>query len=84
MARTEGATPNYQGSGTPLGFLLYDGAVGFEGHTKSGGVYYPNAMEQSSLSCMEICAVGARAVAKLVARRLDLIQPSEAAAHDEL
>lgn len=80
-----GATPSYQGQAGSLGFVLYDGAVGFEGHTTSGAVYYPNAMEQNTLSCMEICAIGAKAVSKLIARRLGFIQPAQSSKfHDEL
>lgn len=48
-----GATPDYQGKGVAHDFMLYDGALGLEGHTKSGGLFYPSAMEQSSLACME-------------------------------
>lgn len=69
-----GATPDYQGQGDAASFLLYDGAVGFSGHTSSGALYYPVALEQSSLACMEIAAVGAKAVAKLVAERVRLLE----------
>ena len=72
--RLGGATPDYQGRGLSASFLLFDGAVGFEGETSSGALYYPSAMEQSSLASMELAAVGALAVAKLVAQRLGLIQ----------
>lgn len=80
-----GATPDYQGDGTTTNFLLYDGATGFSGHTSSGALYYPIAMEQSGLASMEIAAVGAKAVAKLIARRLGLIEaPETQDARDEL
>jgi prenylcysteine oxidase/farnesylcysteine lyase len=69
-----GATPDYQGHGVATSFLLYDGATGFSGHTSSGALYYTSPMEQSSLSSMEICAIGAKAVAKLVAERVRLLQ----------
>jgi len=69
-----GATPDYQGQGVATNFLLYDGATGFSGHTSSGAMYYPVAMEQSSLACMEIAATGAKAVAKLVAERVGLLE----------
>jgi len=69
-----GATPDYRGTGVAHDFLLYDGAVGIEGHTRAGALYYPSAMEQSSLACMELSALGARAVAKLIARRLGLVE----------
>jgi prenylcysteine oxidase/farnesylcysteine lyase len=80
-----GATPDYQGQGTSTNFLLYDGAAGLGGHTSSGALYYTNTMEQSSLSCLELSAVGAKAVAKLVAQRVGLIsQKREEVARDEL
>jgi prenylcysteine oxidase/farnesylcysteine lyase len=79
-----GATPDYQGQGTSTNFLLYDGATGLGGHTTSGALYYANTMEQSSLSCLELSAVGAKAVAKLVAQRVGLIQKREEVVRDEL
>lgn len=69
-----GATPDYQGQGLATKFLLYDGATGFSGVTSSGALYYPVAMEQSSLAGMEIAATGAKAVAKLVAERVGLLE----------
>jgi prenylcysteine oxidase / farnesylcysteine lyase len=83
--RNGGATPDYRGQGQSSDFLLYDSAAGMEGHTTSGALYYPNAMEQSALSCMEISAVGAKAVAKLIAKRLGMIVPTTTVVtHDEL
>lgn len=81
-----GATPDYQGDGQAPGFVLWDGAKGIEGYSTSGALYYPSAMEQSTLASMELCAIGAKAVAKLVARRLGLVKVVEAEeeAHDEL
>ena len=80
-----GATPDYQGQGASTNFLLYDGAAGLGGHTSSGALYYTNTMEQSSLSCLELSAVGAKAVAKLVAQRVGLLsQKREEVARDEL
>lgn len=80
-----GATPNYNGSGENTPFLLYDGATGLHGHTSSGAIYYPLAMEQSSLACIELAATGAKAVAKLIAERLELIEKKEKSEmHDEL
>jgi prenylcysteine oxidase/farnesylcysteine lyase len=72
-----GATPDYQGNGISVNFLLYDGA-------DSGALYYPSAMEQSSLACIEMSAIGARAVAKLLARRLGLIESRADDVRDEL
>lgn len=80
-----GATPSYNGSGENTPFLLYDGADGLLGHTSSGAIYYPLAMEQSSLACIEVAATGAKAVAKLIAERLELIEKDRSEdAHDEL
>ena len=73
------------GPGSLTNFLLFDGAVGLEGEARySGALYYPSAMEQSSLASMEISAVGARAVAKLVARRIGLIETQVEDSHDQL
>jgi prenylcysteine oxidase / farnesylcysteine lyase len=83
--RHGGATPDYHGQGTTTNFLLYDGAVGFSGHTSSGALYYPIAMEQSTLASLEIAATGAKAVAKLIAARVGLIaKRSQQPDHDEL
>lgn len=80
-----GATPDYQGQGQSTNFLLYDGATGLEGHTTSGAIYYPCSMEQSSLASMEIAAVGAKAVAKLIAKRFNILHLSnDDTSHDEL
>jgi Prenylcysteine lyase len=80
-----GATPDYRGKGGRTKFLLYDGAIGFKGYTSSGALYYPVAMEQSSVASMEMAAVGARAVAKLVAERVGLLERRvEPEVHDEL
>ncbi|CAB9508729.1 Prenylcysteine lyase [Seminavis robusta] len=76
-----GATPDYQGQGVSVGYLLYDGATGLEGHTKNGALYYPNAIE-TALACMEASAIGAKSVAKLLARRFGIIQPSSRKSHN--
>lgn len=76
-----GATPDYQGGGGTVGYLLYDGATGLSGHTTSGGLFYASAIE-SSLACMEASAIGAKSVAKLVARRLDILIPEKSRKHD--
>lgn len=65
-----GAFPNYQGKGTSLPFVLYD----IEAAQQSSALFYPNAMEQSSLASMEISAIGARAVSKLIAMRIGLVR----------
>lgn len=67
-----GATPDYRGNGESTSFLLYDGAVGFHGHTKAGALYYTNALEHA-LACVETSAMGAKAVAQLIAKRLEWI-----------
>jgi hypothetical protein len=81
-----GATPQYRGNGMSLPFLLYDGAVNLKGHTVGAAIYYTSPMEQSSLSCMELAAIGARSVAKLVQGRLGLGKSFDAPAEmrDEL
>jgi prenylcysteine oxidase/farnesylcysteine lyase len=79
-----GATPDYQGRGFSSNFLLYDSAVASDEASGPGAIYYPSIMEQMSLACMEISAIGARAVAKLLARRLGLITPKIDEIRDEL
>jgi prenylcysteine oxidase / farnesylcysteine lyase len=89
-----GATPDYQGGTTSERFVLYDAtptdvALGNSrgGGGGGGAIYYPVAMEQSTLACMELAAIGAKATAKLIARRLGLIQTTSAsgdASKDEL
>ena len=70
-----GATPNYAGGGFDLvGYLLYDGGVGVKGHTEGAALYYPNTIE-GSMACMELSAIGAKSVAKLVAKRLRMVEP---------
>ena len=73
-----GATPDYQGQGESTNFLLYDGAEGLQGHTTSGALYYPVAFELSTLACMEISATGAKAVAKLMAKRFGFLNETDA------
>ena len=65
-----GMVPDYQGQGQTTDFLLYDGATGLRGHTNAGALYFPNALE-ASFSNMETCAMGAKAVAKLIAKRME-------------
>jgi hypothetical protein len=67
--------PDHQGDGISTNFLLYDGATGFHGHTRAGALYYPAALEHT-LATVETQAMGAMAVAKLIARRLDWIETS--------
>jgi Prenylcysteine lyase len=69
-----GATPDYQGQGAAPHFLLYDASTGLQHHTTSGALYYPSAMELSTLASMEMSAVGAKVVAKLCAQRLGLLE----------
>jgi prenylcysteine oxidase/farnesylcysteine lyase len=82
-----GATPDYRAGSTSEHFLLYDGggagggslpSGSARGPSASGGggggaIYYPLAMEQSTLACMELSAIGAKATAKLIAQRLGLL-----------
>lgn len=81
-----GATPNFSGgkNSESLPFLLYDGAKHWSKFGNDGpALYYVNAIE-SAVAAIEISAIGAKSVAKLVARRLDLIRPKQSVAHDEL
>ena len=74
-----GATPNFDGGGdasAPAPFLLYDGGKLTEGHGFGPALYYANAME-SAVAAVEISAIGAKAVAKLCAARLELIAPRQ-------
>jgi hypothetical protein len=66
------ASPDYQGRGDTTDFLIYDGATGFHGHTKAGALYYPSALELT-FPTLEANAMGAKAVAKLIAKRLGWI-----------
>ena len=74
-SRYGGATPNFAGgrNSESLPFLLYDSSKHW---AKSDGaaLYYVNSIE-SSVAAIEISAIGAKSVAKLVARRLGLIGP---------
>ena len=71
------AAPDYRGKGTSTDFLIYDGATGFHGHTKAGALYYPSAMELT-VSNVEAQAMGAKAVANLIARRLGWLETKRA------
>jgi hypothetical protein len=76
--------PNYQGRGVTTDFLIYDGATGFHGHTKSGALYYPNAFDLV-FPTIESNAMGAKAVANLIAQRLEWIDTTKHfSAGDEL
>jgi prenylcysteine oxidase/farnesylcysteine lyase len=79
-----GATPDYQGQSTSEHFLLFDGG-GNLGKARVGGgaIYYPIAMEQSTLACMELSAIGAKATAKLIAHRLGLLAHARDAGGDK-
>ena len=69
-----GATPDYQGAGWTINYLLYDAGNGIKGHSHGAALYYTNAIE-TSMACMELSAIGAKSVAKLVAKRLGLVVP---------
>lgn len=69
-----GATPDYQGDGSTINYLLYDAGNGIKGHSDGAALYYTNAIE-TSMACMELSAIGAKSVAKLVAKRLGLVVP---------
>lgn len=81
-----GATPDFNGGGeSSLGtnFLLYSGSDGFGGEADKSALFYTNTME-SAVAAIEISAIGAKAVAKLVAERLGLINVVEDIQGDEL
>ena len=69
-----GATPDYRGDGQTIDYLLFDSGLGIKGHSDGSALYYPNAIE-TSMACMELSAIGAKSVAKLVAERLKLVLP---------
>ena len=76
--------PDYQGRGITTDFMIYDGATGFHGHTKSGALYYPRAFDLT-FPTIESNAMGAKAVANLIAQRLEWIdQTKHFSAGDEL
>jgi prenylcysteine oxidase/farnesylcysteine lyase len=70
-----GATPDYRGEGKTVQYLLYDSSAGADGYV-GGALYYPNAIE-ASFACMELSAIGAKSVARLIAKRFGLIVPRE-------
>ncbi|KAL7459583.1 hypothetical protein ACHAWC_011672 [Mediolabrus comicus] len=85
-AKYGGATPNFSGgrNSESLPFLLYDGSSHWAKSDGSGpALYYVNAIE-SSVAAIEISAIGAKSVSKLVSRRLGLIGPVADTSHDEL
>ena len=79
-----GATPAFAGAGEAsrsTEFLLYNGGRleddnDIHRHVGNHAIYYTNAME-SAVSAIEIAAIGAKSVAKLLARRLGLVTPSD-------
>jgi prenylcysteine oxidase / farnesylcysteine lyase len=83
--KNSGISPDYQGYGWTTGYLLYDAGLGIKGHTKGSALYYTNSIE-TSLSGMEMSAVSAKSVAKLVAKRLELVKPHNGTrkSHEEL
>jgi Prenylcysteine lyase len=64
-------SPDFRGEYVSTNFLLYDGATGFQGHTNAGALYHPRAMELTIGNNIEMQAIGAKAVAKLLAQRLE-------------
>ena len=69
-----GATPDYQGSGWTINYQLYDSGEGMKGYADGAALFYINSIE-TSMACMELSAIGAKSVAKLVAKRLRLVIP---------
>lgn len=81
-----GATPAFNGAGEAsfsTRFKLYDGGHGASSYAEGAALYYTNAME-SAVSAIEISAIGAKMVAKLVARQFDLIPSQSVSQSDEL
>jgi len=79
--RKGGATPSFKGAGEAsksTQFLLYNGGRQDEDSepSKTHAIYYTNAME-SAVSAIEIAAIGSKSVAKLIARRLGLVNPKK-------
>lgn len=77
-----GATPSFHGAGEAsksTQFLLYNGGKQDDDDndpSKTHAIYYTNAME-SAVSAIEIAAIGSKCVAKLIARRLGMIDPKK-------
>lgn len=69
-----GATPDYQGGGWTINYQLYDSGEGMKGYGDGAALFYINSIE-TSMACMELSAIGAKSVAKLVAKRLRLVIP---------
>ena len=80
--RKGGATPSFHGAGEAsksTQFLLYNGGRQDDEDkdiSKTHAIYYTNAME-SAVSAIEIAAIGSKSVAKLIARRLGMINPKK-------
>jgi len=84
--RKGGATPAFNGGGESsysTRFNLYDGGHGSSSFTKGAALYYTNAME-SSVSAIEISAIGSKFVSKLIAQRFGLIEATADISGDEL
>lgn len=75
-----GATPNFNGGklvDSPP-FLLFDSAMNVDHSDYDGSsLYYTNGME-TAVSAMEISAIGAKAVAKMIASRYGFLHPQSA------
>ena len=74
-----GATPNFGGGGEAsksLPYLLYDGGIAKKGRSDGPALYYINSIEATTAT-MEISAIGAKSVAKLIASRLGLLKVSD-------
>ncbi len=77
-----GATPSFLGgreASKSTQFLLYNGGRQDDEDVDPSGthaIYYTNAME-SAVSAIEIAAIGSKSVAKLIARRLGMVDPKK-------
>lgn len=81
-----GAVPDYSAGGEAsisTSYLLYDGGLGTKGQGEGPALFYANSIE-ASIACVEMSAVGAKSVAKLVGKRLQLITPQSPVEDREL
>ena len=80
-----GATPSFGGGSDPsvtLDFLLYAGEE-TSNNSANPAIFYTNGME-SAVAAIEISAIGAKAVAKLVSNRLGLVSKPHESFEQEL
>jgi hypothetical protein len=74
-----GAAPNYLGEGKTMPYLLFDSGAGLEEGTIGAPLYYPSAIE-TSMAGLGASSIGAKSVAKLASKRLNLLSTYDMAA----